>query len=237
MPLMNRPTTFLFLSAFCAMALLASPARAADKVDFNREIRPLLSSKCFQCHGPDEKARKSKLRLDLQEFATKPAKSGEIAIVPGKPDQSELVKRISTHDEVDVMPPPKTSAPLTARQIATLRAWIEQGAEYAQHWAYVKPVRHEPPAVKDAAWPVNAIDRFVLSQLEKDGLHPTPATDRYALIRRLSIDLTGLPPTIQEADDFARDASPNAYETLVDRLLAQPAYVERWAPVWLEPSR
>src|SRR5258705_3372600 len=147
MPPMNRFTILPLLFAFCAIALIAKPARAADKVDFNREIRPLLSSKCFQCHGPDEKARKSKLRLDLHEFATKPAKSGEIPIVPGKPDQSELVRRISTHYEDDVMPPPKNSAPLTPKQVATLRAWIEQGAEYAVHSAYLKPVRSEPPAV------------------------------------------------------------------------------------------
>jgi hypothetical protein len=237
MTLMKQTTILIILPALFTLALIASSARAADKVDFNREIRPLLSSKCFQCHGPDEKARKSKLRLDIHEFAIKPAKSGEIPIVPGKPDQSELVKRISTHDEDDVMPPPKTSAPLTPRQVATLRAWIEQGAEYAVHWAYVKPVRSEPPAVTDTAWPLNPIDRFVLSQLEKDGLHPGPSADRYALIRRLSIDLTGLPPTIQEAEDFARDASPDAYEKLVDRLLAKPTYGERWAQVWLDLAR
>jgi hypothetical protein len=234
---MTAMTQRMILTTLLALLISGLTARAADKVDFNREIRPLLSSKCFQCHGPDEKARKSKLRLDLHEFATKPAKSGEIPIVPGKPDQSELVKRISTHAEDDVMPPPKNSAPLTPKQVATLRAWIEQGAEYAVHWAYLKPVRSEPPAVKEITWPINEIDRFVLNKLEQDGLHPSPAADRYALIRRLSIDLTGLPPTMQEADDFAHDASPDAYEKLVDRLLAKPAYGERWAQVWLDLAR
>ena len=219
------------------MLLAGVSVRAADKVDFNREIRPLLSSKCFQCHGPDEKARKSKLRLDLFETATKPAKSGALPIVPGKPDQSELIKRISTHDEDDVMPPSDHSGPLAPAQIATLRAWIEQGAHYAPHWAYVKPVRLPPPAVKETAWPKNEIDHVVLAKLEKEGLHPNPEAGRYALIRRVSIDLTGLPPTIQEADAFAHDSSPDAYDKLVDRLLASPAYGERWAQVWLDLAR
>jgi hypothetical protein len=219
------------------MLVLARSAVAAEKVDFNREIRPLLSSRCFQCHGPDEKARKSKLRLDLHDFAVKPAKSGELPIVPGKPDQSELIKRISTHDEDDVMPPAKNGKPLTPAQIATLRAWIEQGAEYAPHWAYVQPVRSELPAVKDSSWGVNGIDRFVLAKLEQEGLRPSPAADRYALIRRVSIDLTGLPPTIAQADAFAKDASADAYEKLVDRLLASPAYGERRAQEWLDLAR
>jgi hypothetical protein len=232
-----KTTYFNRIMAALIVLLAATVARAADKVDFNREIRPLLSSKCFQCHGADEKARKSKLRLDLFETATKPAKSGELPIIPGKPDQSELIKRISTHDDDDVMPPSEHSGPLSAAQIATLRAWIAQGAHYAPHWAYVKPVRLPAPAVQDTSWPRNEIDRFVLAKLEKEGLPPSPEADRYALIRRVSIDLTGLPPTIKEADDFAHDPSPDAYDKLVDRLLASPAYGVRWAQVWLDLAR
>src|SRR4051812_14802450 len=126
---------------------LALPAAAGSPVDFNRDVRPLLSGKCFQCHGPDEKARKSKLRLDVREVATKAAKSGAVAIVPGKPDASELINRITTHDDDDVMPPAKTSDRLSEVQVATRRKWVEQGAPYAPHWSYVKPVRVEPPAV------------------------------------------------------------------------------------------
>jgi len=224
--------------AIAASLLTATTARAAgDKVVFNRDIRPLLSSKCFQCHGPDEHARKSKLRLDDFAFATKPAKSGEIAIVPGKPDASELIKRISTHDEDDVMPPSKNSQPLSSIQIATLRNWIAQGAVYEKHWAYVKPQRPAVPQVKDDKWPLNDIDRFVLHKLESENLHPAAPADRYAIVRRVSIDLTGLPPTVAEADAFAHDPSPDAYERLVDRLLAKPAYGERWAQVWLDLAR
>ena len=210
---------------------------AADRVDFNREVRPILSTKCFQCHGPDEKARKAKLRLDLRDAAVKPLKGGDVAIVPGKPADSELTRRIIAQDDDDVMPPPKSGPRLTPAQIGTLRRWIAEGAEYAQHWAYVKPTRPTPPAVKDATWPINDIDRFVLARLEQEGLHPTPPADRYALIRRLSLDLTGLPPTIEEADRFAADTRPDACERLVDDLLSRPAYGERWAQVWLDLAR
>jgi mono/diheme cytochrome c family protein len=220
-----------------AFAASAPAVRADAKVDFNREIRPLLTSKCGQCHGPDDKARKAGLRLDVRERATKPLKSGETAIVPGKPGESAMIARIMATDDDDVMPPPKHGPRLKEEEIATLRKWIEQGAPYAQHWAYVKPLRPALPEVKDAAWPIDEIDRFVLARLENEGLHPSPPADRYALIRRVSLDLTGLPPTIEEADTFANDKSPDAYEKIVDRLLASPAYGERWAQVWLDLAR
>ena len=222
---------------FFAIALCCGDALAADKVNFNRDVRSILSTKCFQCHGRDEQARKAKLRLDARESAIKPAKDGEIAIVPGKPDHSELIKRITTSDDDDVMPPAKSSARLTAAQVATLEKWIEEGAEYSPHWAYIKPVRVAPAALKDAAWAVNEIDRFILARLEREGLKPAAQADRYALIRRLSIDLTGLPPTVAEADAFAADTSADAYEKLVDRLLAKPTYGERWAQPWLDLAR
>ncbi|HEY7116267.1 MAG TPA: DUF1549 domain-containing protein, partial [Tepidisphaeraceae bacterium] len=228
----------LILPVLIALAIAPLPCAAAEQpVDFNRDVRPIFASKCLQCHGQDERARKAKLRLDVRDVATKPAKSGKAAIVPSHPEQSELVRRISTDDDDDVMPPPKNSDRLSAQQIKTLRTWIANGAPYALHWAYVKPVRPDPPAVKDASWPANEIDRFVLARLEKEGLHPGPAADRYTLIRRLSLDLTGLPPTIAEVDAFVNDASPDAYEKLVDRLLTKPAYGERWARVWLDLAR
>jgi len=235
---MLRLNQRLALVSLLAAALFAChSAQAAEKVDFSREVRSILSSKCFRCHGPDEGARKAKLRLDIRDWAIKPAKDGAIAIVPGKPDGSELIKRITTKDDDDVMPPLEHSARLTVPQIATLRKWIEQGAEYTQHWAYVKPVRSALPAVKNAAWAVNEIDRFILARLEAEGLQPNAQADRYALIRRLSIDLTGLPPSVAEADAFVADTAPDAYEKLVDRLLAKPTYGERWAQTWLDLAR
>jgi hypothetical protein len=225
------------IAGMLAIALGGADALAAEKVNFSREVRPILASKCFQCHGHDEQARKAKLRLDVRESAIKPAKDGEIAIVPNHVEKSELLKRITTTDEDDVMPPAKTSARLTGAQVATLRKWIEEGAEYSPHWAYIKPVRATPPVVKDKAWPANEIDRFILARLEHEGLAPAARADRYALIRRLSIDLTGLPPTVAEADAFAADASADAYEKLVDRLLSQPTYGERWAQPWLDLAR
>jgi mono/diheme cytochrome c family protein len=217
-----------------AVASAAPPPASA--VDFNRDVRPILAGKCFACHGPDDKARKAGLRLDLPAAAAAKLRSGARAVVPGKPAESELLRRVGA-DEDEIMPPPRVGKRLAAEEIATLRRWIEQGAPYAQHWAYVKPVRPEPPAVRDVAWPRNPIDRFLLARLEKEGLRPAPQADRYALARRLALDLTGLPPTPEQADRFVRDGSPHACEDYVDRLLASPAYGERWAHVWLDLAR
>jgi hypothetical protein len=213
---------------------------AADKVDFDRDIRPILSNTCFKCHGPDEKERKGSddagLRLDVEEDAKRKLGDG-FAIVPGKPAESELVKRIQSTDE-DAMMPPKTSGKmLTPAQKELLARWIAEGAKYTKHWAWTKPVKAEPPKVKDAAWPKNAIDAFILARLEKEGLRPSPEADKLTLVRRLYLDLIGVPPTPEEADKFAADSSPDSYEKLVDQLLKSPQYGERWARRWLDLAR
>ena len=210
---------------------------AGQEVDFNRDVRPILSGFCFKCHGIDDKARKSGLRLDAREGAVKQLKSGKTALVPGDVVKSELVRRILTDDEDDVMPPPSTKRVLSAGQKETLKRWVAQGAQYQEHWAFVGPKRPGLPAVKNSAWARNPIDRFVLARLEAEGLAPSPEADRYTLVRRVYLDLIGLPPMPEEADAFVNDSSPNAYETLVDRLLASPQYGERWARRWLDLAR
>lgn len=212
-------------------------AWAAEPVDFTHDIRPLLSNKCFQCHGPDEAERHGGLRLDTQDGAHGSGDSTLQAIVPGEADSSEVLRRVLSDDEAERMPPPGSGKPLTADEVAKLKAWINQGANYAGHWAYQPPQRSELPEVHNSDWPVNAVDRFILARLEREGLQPQPEADRTTLIRRLSLDLTGLPPTVEEVDRFVNDASPEAYEQLVDRLLAQPGYGEHWARMWLDLAR
>jgi hypothetical protein len=210
---------------------------AAKKVDFIRDVRPILAGKCFRCHGPDDKARKARLRLDVRADATKALRSGSVPVVPHQPAKSELLARVTSDDETLVMPPARLGKRLSRQEIATLRRWIEQGAEYATHWSYRKPVRPPLPAVRDRRWPRNGIDRFILARLEKEGLRPTAGAGRHAILRRLSLDLTGLPPTLEESRNFVQDRHPDAYERLVDRLLSSPAYGERWASVWLDLAR
>src|SRR2546425_1367755 len=214
-------------------------ARAASKapVDFDRDIHPILSDKCFACHGPDEKERKAKLRLDRKDEAFKPLKSGSYAIVPGHPEKSELVARLSTKDEDDLMPPPKSGKKLTPAQIDLLRRWVAEGAAWQRHWAFVKPERPPLPAVRNKKWPRQEMDYFVLARLEKEGLQASPEADRKTLIRRASFDLTGLPPTPQEVDAYLGDKSPEAYDKLVDRLLDSPRYGENMARYWLDAAR
>ncbi|HEU4753692.1 MAG TPA: DUF1549 domain-containing protein, partial [Armatimonadota bacterium] len=205
-------------------------------MDFNRDVRPILSRHCFKCHGPDDRQRMAGLRLDLREGALKPAGTGRRAIVPGKPDRSELVHRIFAADG-RVMPPRATNNPLTDAQKQVLKQWVAAGAVYQPHWAFVAPRRAPLPAVKLKSWPKNPIDYFVLSRLEAAGLRPSPAADRYTLVRRVYMDLLGIPPTPEEADRFVQDRRPDAYEKLVDRLLASPHYGERWARRWLDLAR
>lgn len=218
------------------LALIGSLTFAAE-VDFLRDVRPILSTHCFKCHGPDETTRKANLRLDLREEAIKPAKSGSTAIVPGDVDQSELLKRILTTDEEDLMPPPAAKIPLSAAQKETLRNWIAAGAEYQPHWAFESPKAAPLPKVADASWPRNEIDHFVLARLEKEGLKPSEPADKYTLVRRVYLDLIGLPPTPEQTDAFVKDESNHAYERLVDSLLASPHYGERWARRWLDLAR
>ncbi len=228
----------VFAPLLCLLA--TTLLHAADAPDFSRDVRPILSQHCFKCHGPDDKARKGGLRLDIRESAMKEAKSGGLALVPGKPDQSELVARIFTKDEDEVMPPPSTKRVLTPEQKDTLRRWIAAGAEYQQHWAFVRPKQADVPAVKNAQWPRNAIDRFVLSRLEAAGLAPSPEADPSVLCRRLYLDLTGIPPTPAEQDDFIQSATRDtnaAVESLTDKLLASQRYGERWARKWLDLAR
>ena len=220
--------------------LAATRLLAADAPDFSRDVRPILSQHCFKCHGPDDKARKGRLRLDVRESATTETKSGGIALIPGKPDQSELVTRIFSTDEDELMPPPSAKRPLTAEQKDILRRWVAAGAEYQQHWAFVRPKQVDPPAVKHSGWPRNAIDRFILARLEAAGLAPSPAADPATLCRRLYLDLTGLPPTPAEQDAFIQSAlrdPQSAIESLADKLLASPRYGERWARRWLDLAR
>ena len=208
---------------------------SAETISFNRDIRPILSDNCFACHGFDPKKREADLRLDTFEGATAD-NDGVTAIVPGEVNKSELWHRIHSADEDEVMPPPKTHKTISAEQKAKLRKWIEQGAPYEKHWSFVPPVA-AIPAVKQTEWPRNSIDHFVLAQLEEKGLKPSPEAAKEALIRRVTLDLTGLPPTLPEIDAFLADTSPDAYEKVVDRLLASPHYGERMAVDWLDAAR
>jgi mono/diheme cytochrome c family protein len=236
---MTNERRFLLVFPVVAGLALVSPAAAEPQIDFNRDIRPILSNKCFACHGPDEGKREAGLRLDDARIATKELESGATAIVAGKPAASEMIRRITSPDVDERMPPAKFGKPLSKKEIATLRSWIAQGAQFAPHWSYVKPVRTEPPPVADvwADWPRNPIDRFAVRTMLIHGLHPSPEADRYALIRRVFLDLTGLPPTVEEVDAFVANKDPQAYEKLVDELLRRPTYGEHWARMWLDLAR
>ncbi len=228
------------LAATC-ISLVAAGENAAGQpaptVDYARDVRPILAKNCFACHGPDDQKRQAELRLDERDGATRELPSGKRAIVAGNPAQSELLARVTSGDEATVMPPAECEKRPSPREIAVLRAWVEQGAAYSKHWSYVKPVRPALPAVRDRSWPRGAIDTFILARLEAERLAPSAPADRYALARRVSLDLTGLPPTWEQARQFAADERPDAYERLVDHLLEQPTYGERFAAVWLDLAR
>ena len=232
-----------FTSSALVLHVFAAGLRAATPISFERDIQPILSENCYHCHGPDGEARKAKLRLDRRDSALAPAKSGATAVVPGKPDESELVARIFSADPEEVMPSPKSNRTLTLAQKNLLKRWITEGATWNEHWAFSPPQRPAVPApdsqlsTLSSQLPVHPIDAFVLARLAPEKIAPAPEADRAALLRRVSLDLNGLPPTPAEVDAFIADRSPDAYEKLVDRLLASPRYGERWAWDWLDLAR
>jgi len=211
-----------------------APAADEPPIRFARDILPILSDNCFHCHGPDEKHREADLRLDTQDGALKTVSP---VIMPGKSGESELVKRITSTDPDEMMPPAKSNRKLSEQQRQLLRRWIDEGAPWGKHWAYEAPVRPEPPTVKKANWAKNSIDHFILARLEQEKLAPSPEASKTILIRRVSLDLTGLPPTPAEVEAFLADTSPQAYEKVVDRLLESPRYGERMAWDWLDAAR
>ncbi len=223
------------IPAVTGLAMLAFSA-AADKVDFNRDVLPILSTQCFECHGPDAGHRKANLRLDVREGALA-KRDSRPAIVPGQPQASELITRLTATNPDDRMPPANKGGPLSANQIGLFRRWIAEGAGYSPHWAFTAPQRPALPKVHDARWAKTPIDRFVLNRLEQEKLKPAGQASREILIRRATLDLIGLPPTPEEIDAFVMDHSPEAYEKLVDRLLASPHYGERWGRHWLDVAR
>ena len=227
------------LAFACLLAiLLAGRAVPADsELDFNRDVRPILSDRCFACHGPDHEDRQAGLRLDDRAAAIAALDSGLTAVVPGDPATSEIIARITSTDPEIVMPPPRINKPITPAEAEILKRWVAEGAEYRGHWAFERVERPAMPDVKDAAWQKTPIDRFVLAKLEPEGLKPNPEADRVTLARRLALDLTGLPPVPADVDAFLADPSPDAYEKYVDRLLASPHYGERMAIEWLDAAR
>ena len=213
-------------------------AKLPQKIDFNYHIKPILSDRCFACHGPDESIQKAGLRLDTPEgaFAALQENEGH-AIVPGKATQSEVYHRITSSDPKLAMPPPDSNLELSELEIATLTRWIDQGAEYKPHWSFIPPERPSIPKVQDTGWPNNPIDHFVLNRLEREDLSPAAEAEKVQLLRRVSFDLIGLPPTLDEIDAFIADQSENAYQKVVDRLLASPHYGERMAMDWMDLAR
>lgn len=227
-------------SIFALLALVCAEARANDDpISYNRDIRPLFSENCVKCHGPDTNRRKSGVRLDRAESAYAAARSGAVPIVPGNPEKSALIDRITSTDDEKLMPPPAEHKPLKPDEIALLRRWIKEGAHYEGHWAFQKiQVPAVPAPLPCANFPIqNPIDAFVLARLGKEGLKPSLGEEKTRLIRRVSLDLTGLPPTLAEVDEFVSDNSPSAYEKVVDRLLASPHFGERFAVPWLDLAR
>jgi hypothetical protein len=208
----------------------------AGSISFNRDIRPILSDTCFQCHGPDNATRKADLRLDKEQDATA-TRDGHAAIVRGNPSGSELIHRITHADPDERMPPTESGRVLTPDKISLLNRWIQEGAKWQAHWSFIPPQRPDLPNVDRQDWRSNPIDRFILHRLEKEGLQPSPPASKTALLRRVTFDLTGLPPSLEEIDGFLADNSPGAYEKVVDRLLATARYAERMTTEWLDAAR
>ncbi len=236
------PLTGALLVCFC-LAVLGLPTASAEHhetpqapLNYNLDIRPILSDNCYACHGPDAKSRQANLRIDTKAGAFSEP-SGYPVIVPGKPEESELHIRITSNDDNYRMPPAGFNKTLTPEQIEAITQWIQEGAKWEEHWAFTTPVRPTPPVVKDGTWVRNPIDAFILSRLEKEGLHPANEADKRTLIRRLSLDLTGLPPTREEIHQFLADDSPEAYEKVIDAFMAKPEYGEHLGRFWLDVAR
>lgn len=229
----RRLVQVVLFSPVLASWLVAEPSGA---LSFNRDIRPILAENCLQCHGPDKGTREAGLRLDVQEDAFAGVE-GRPAIVPGTPEDSEMFRRITARGTDDVMPPESTGKVLTDAEVATIEQWIREGAEYEPHWSYLAPERKDPPPVAGTEWVRNPIDAFVLARLEEQEIHPQPEANRHTLLRRLSFDLRGLPPTTAELEEFLADDAPDAYERWVERFLASPHYGERMAVYWLDLVR
>ncbi len=220
-----------------AISGLARGAEAPARVQFSRDVLPILSNNCYQCHGPDENARKAHLRLDLPDCLKAQAKSGLPVIAANKATESELIARITATEPSELMPPPKSNHKLTEAQKETLRRWIDQGARWGKHWAYETPERPSFPSLAKASRAKNGIDSFILSRLEKEGITPVGQANKETLIRRVTFDLTGVPPTLEEVSAFLSDDGPGAYAKVVDRLLASPRFGERMAMDWLDDAR
>ena len=220
---------FVYPYAFCVAN--------EEAVTFNRDIRPILSDKCFACHGPDEESRAGGFRLDLRDTAIEEADSGLTPILPGDPNGSELMRRIRSEDEYERMPPPESHKTLSEKEIDILKRWISEGAEWENHWSLNLPESVDPPQSSFAVENTGAIDRFILKKLEEEGLEPGAGADRVTLIRRVSFDLTGLPPALEDVDAFLADDQPGAYERLVDQILASERYGEHMARYWLDAAR
>ena len=232
----------VMLVCFCLVVLGLSSASAEHHeteqttLNYNLDIRPILSDNCYACHGPDANTRQANLRIDTKEGAFSEP-SGYPVIVPGKPEESELHLRITSNVDNYRMPPADFNKTLTPAQIEAVTQWIREGAKWEEHWAFTTPVRPTPPAVKNGDWVRNPIDAFILSRLEKEGLQPANEADKRTLIRRLSLDLTGLPPTREEIHEFLADDSPKAYEKVIDAFMAKPEYGEHFGRFWLDVAR
>ena len=222
----------LFIVSGALVARFSPVAQAQERLVYNRDVRPILADACFRCHGPDSASRQADLRLDRREAALE---SG--ALVPGKPDESELIRRVFSTDDGEIMPPPDAHKELSAAQKELLRRWVTEGAEYQPHWSLIPPQRPEPPSVGNPAWVRNPIDQFVLARLEAAGLEPAAEADRATLARRVSLDLTGLPPSPEVVEGFVNDTSPGAYDNLVDQLLKSPQWGEHRGRYWLDYAR
>ena len=227
---------YFLISTFGLLLSTMSVQAQSSKIRFDRDIKPILSDRCFHCHGPDHEHREADLRLDQKEAAFAD-RDGSFALVPGSLEKSAIWERISSHDESVKMPPPESNKKLTVKEIDLFKRWIEEGAEWSDHWSFVTPVKPDPPQVSNDVPAKNPIDQFIGQKLLENGLTLSPEADRRTLIRRLSFDLTGLPPTPAEVQAFVDDQSPNAYERLVDRLFSSPHYGERMAVMWLDAAR